>query len=244
VNQPLYLQQSVGDSIELLRMMEPKEGYYLAFSGGKDSVVIYRLAQMAGVKFDAHYNVTTVDHPELIRFIRSTYPTVTHERVKDTMWTLIPKRLMPPTRLARYCCEVLKEGGGEGRVVVMGVRWAESARRRKAWRPIEPCSKKGTVKINPILFWTDDEVWQFIHSENIPYCSLYDKGYKRLGCIGCPMSHNKRKELEANPKFRDAYLRAFGRMIEERKKRGLDKGVEGHALWDTPEHVMEWWLSR
>jgi phosphoadenosine phosphosulfate reductase len=166
------------------------------------------------------------------------------ERSPETMWQLIPRKLMPPTRMVRYCCEVLKERGGEGRVVVMGVRWAESARRRKSWKVVEKCIKKSRITINPILFWTDAEVWEFIHSENIPYCSLYDDGYKRLGCVGCPMSYNKRRELDAYPKIKAAYLRAFGRMIEERKKRGLDSGAEGHAKWDTPENVMEWWLSR
>jgi len=237
MNQPLYLAQSVSDSIELLRMMEPKEGYYLAFSGGKDSVVIYRLAEMAGVKFDAHYNVTTCDMPELVRFIRASYPTVAHERPEKTIWQLIPEHLMPPTRLARYCCEHLKERGGEGRMVIMGVRRAESPR-RKSWKVINPCEKKGTVKVNPILFWTDDEVWGFIRSENVPYCELYDQGYKRLGCVGCPMNTHRKSELERYPKIRGAYLRAFGRMLEERKRRNLK------TEWQTPEEVMEWWLSK
>jgi phosphoadenosine phosphosulfate reductase len=243
VTNTLFLAQSVADSIELLKMMEPPEGYYLAFSGGKDSVVIYRLAEMAGVKFDAHYHMTP-DPPPLVKFIRQQFPSVIMERSPETMWQLIPRKLMPPTRMVRYCCEVLKERGGEGRVVVMGVRWAESARRRKSWKVVEKCIKKSRITINPILFWTDAEVWEFIHSENIPYCSLYDDGYKRLGCVGCPMSYNKRRELDAYPKIKAAYLRAFGRMIEERKKRGLDSGAEGHAKWDTPENVMEWWLSR
>ena len=134
MNQPLYLRQSVSDSIELLRTMEPKEGYYLAFSGGKDSVVIYRLAEMAGVKFDAHYNITTVDPPELVKFIRNEYPTVIMDRPERTMWQIISGSpghgLMPPTRKVRYCCEILKERGGEGRVVIMGIRRSESPRRK------------------------------------------------------------------------------------------------------------------
>ena len=53
-------------AIERFRTFEPNEGYYIAFSGGKDSVVIKALADMAGVKYDAHYNVTSVDPPELV----------------------------------------------------------------------------------------------------------------------------------------------------------------------------------
>lgn len=108
----------VEKAIKRLQMYEPPEGYYLCFSGGKDSVVIKALADMAGVKYDAHYNVTSVDPPELVRFIKREYPEVIFDYPRDkngnreTMWTLIPKRKIPPTRVARYCCAVLKESGG------------------------------------------------------------------------------------------------------------------------------------
>lgn len=108
----------VDKAIMRLKAYEPPEGYYLCFSGGKDSVVIKALADMAGVKYDAHYNVTSVDAPELVRFIKDEYPEVEFEypRYKDgtraTMWNLIPKKKMPPTRVARYCCAELKEKSG------------------------------------------------------------------------------------------------------------------------------------
>lgn len=72
--------------------------------------------------------------------------------------------------------------------------------------------------LNPIIDWTTDEVWEFIHEYNIPYCELYDQGYKRLGCIGCPMGsvEHRLKEFEKYPKYKAAYIRAFDRMIAER----------------------------
>lgn len=133
----LYGKDKVEVAIDRFKTFEPPEGYYLAFSGGKDSVVIKALADMSGVKYDAHYNVTSVDPPELIHFIRKEYPDVEfcYPRDEDghriTMWNLIPKKKMPPTRLVRYCCRVLKEGGGDGRFTVTGVRWAESRGRRE-----------------------------------------------------------------------------------------------------------------
>ena len=126
----------VETAIKRLQTFEPPEGYYLAFSGGKDSVVIKALADMAGVKYDAHYNLTTVDPPELVFFIKEQHPDVKIEKARDeegkqiTMWNLIPRKKMPPTRTVRYCCVVLKVGGGDGRFVVTGVRWAESAKRK------------------------------------------------------------------------------------------------------------------
>ena len=135
-------------AIDRFRAFEPEDGYYLAFSGGKDSQSIYHLAQMAGVKFDAHYRVTSVDPPELVRFIKRQYPDVSIDFPRDndgkviTMWNLIPKKLMPPTRLVRYCCEKLKETGGKGRIVVTGVRHAESPKRKEMHGVITMPNKK------------------------------------------------------------------------------------------------------
>lgn len=117
-----------------------QKGYYLAFSGGKDSIVIKALAEMAGVPYDAHYRLTSVDPPELVRFIKDKHPDVhidipRYKTGEDagkqiTMWNLIQKKKYPPTRIARYCCEYLKEDGGDGRMCITGVRWAESVNRK------------------------------------------------------------------------------------------------------------------
>ncbi len=249
-------------AIDRLQAFEPPEGYYLAFSGGKDSQCIYHLAKEAGVKFDAHYNLTTADPPELVWFIKKNYPDVSRDRPKETMWQLIPRKLMPPTRLARYCCQELKEGGGEGRIVVTGVRWAESVRRKQT-RGIaevlgkskktnyillndneqermmfENCTKKGKRIVNPIIDWEDEDVWEYIHTRNIEYCKLYDEGFKRLGCIGCPMAgkDGMLHEFERWPKFKQAYMRAFQRMLDTRKTKGLENN------WETPEDVFNWWV--
>ena len=104
-------------AIKRFKTYEPEEGFYLCFSGGKDSIVIKALADMAGVKYDAHYNVTGIDPPELVRYIKDVHPDVAFDIPRDkdgkriTMWSLIPQKKIPPTRIARYCCQFLKEGG-------------------------------------------------------------------------------------------------------------------------------------
>lgn len=124
-------------AVDRLKAYEPKEGYFLAFSGGKDSVTVKALCDLAGVKYDAHYSVTSVDPPELVEFIKKEHPDVSRDIPHDkdgapvTMWNLIPKKLMPPTRLVRYCCKALKESAGDGRITLTGVRWAESTNRKK-----------------------------------------------------------------------------------------------------------------
>jgi phosphoadenosine phosphosulfate reductase len=235
-------------AIDRLRNLEPAEGYYLAFSGGKDSVTIYRLAEMAGVKFDAHYNITTVDPPELVRFIRNQYPTVERHRPEMSMWELLRREKTPPLRLIRYCCRILKEGGGEGRMVVTGVRWAESARRAKR-QMTEQC-KQGSTKVflHPIIDWTDSDVWAFIRGYGVPYCSLYDEGFKRLGCVLCPMASNTEAEMQRWPRIAAQYRRVFDQMYELRivhneERRRLGRKV--HELTFTSgAEWFNWWIIR
>jgi len=233
----LFLADRIAESIEIMRMYEPPDGYFLAFSGGKDSMVLMAMAQEAGIKFDAHYSITSADPPELVKFIRAEYPSVARDHPEWTMWTLIPHKLMPPTRLVRYCCEFLKEGGGEGRVVLTGVKKADSTARRKS--QVYSCRKKGKVIVNPLLNWCDDEIWDYIRTRNLPYCELYDQGFSRLGCIGCPMAGPKRQreEFQRWPKYEQMYLRAFSKMLDERKRRGLKTD------WTSAEEVMSWWLK-
>ena len=104
----------VAIAVERLWMHCPEKGYYLAFSGGADSTALMRLAELACVPFDAHFNITTVDPPEVLKYIREYHPNVQRHRPDESMWQLIVRHGIPPTRLIRYCCEVLKERGGIG----------------------------------------------------------------------------------------------------------------------------------
>lgn len=237
------VRDKVAIAIDRLCQFEPPEGYHLAFSGGKDSVTILRLAQMAQVKFDAHYQITTVDPPELYKFIKEQYPEVERHRPEMSMFRLIIHKKRPPTRLARFCCEALKERGGAGRIVMTGIRWEESPRRAKR-RMVQTCYKDETkTYLSPIIDWTTEDVWQFIGRENVPYCSLYDEGFDRLGCVLCPMQCTQwkiEKEMARWPQFVDAYTRTFERMIAARQKQGLKISDN----WQTGEAVFDWWIDR
>lgn len=279
------IRDNVQAAIDILRMFEPSEGYYLAFSGGKDSQCVYHLAKEAGVKFDAHYSVTSVDPPELVRFIKTNYTDVEIKIPHDkdgnpiTMWNLIPKRRFPPTRVARYCCEALKESNGKYRVTLTGVRKAESVNRAKNQGMVTITGKSKAVKkiveesganftqtirggvvlnfdndtsrnvvdmcyrttktlVNPIIDWSEEDVWNYLNEKGIRHCCLYDEGFTRIGCIGCPMNPKAAQELEKRPKYKAMYLRAFERMLADGKKAGID-----YKAWETGEDVMKWWLK-
>lgn len=107
-------------------------------------------------------------------------------------------------------------------------------------RMAEHCIRTGKALLNPIIDWEEEDVWEFLNGNGIEHCCLYDQGYKRLGCIGCPMNTAAAAaDLEKYPAYKKLYLKAFERMIQVRKERGL--GVEGR--WETPEKIMNWWLE-
>lgn len=242
-------------------------------SGGKDSGVCVKLAQAAGIPFEVLHSHTTADAPETVQFIRKElyrlellgikcdiqYPMYKGKRT--SMWSLIPQKLMPPTRLMRYCCEVLKEAGGANRFIATGVRWAESAKRqnRGMYETITPnikkrvilnndnddtrllfenCQLKATRVVNPIIDWTDDEVWDYTKVEKIPCNPLYCE-FKRVGCVGCPLaSKGRQKEFARWPQYMKMYIHAFDRMLEERNRRG-----KAQLGWQTGRDVFHWWME-
>lgn len=249
----------------------------ICISGGKDSSVITELAIRAGIPAEFMHNHTTADAPETVRFVRSEFkrleelgypctlnmPTYKGKRV--SMWSLIPQKLMPPTRLVRYCCAVLKENGGVGRFIATGVRWEESASRKdnrgiyekngkKESRVIlsndnddrrmlfENCRLKAKRTVNPIIDWKDDDVYGFLDDAKAPMNPLYSEGQCRVGCVGCPMAGKKGREAEFIrwPKYKDLYIRAFDNMILERKRRGTsEKTID----WETGKDVFNWWME-
>lgn len=255
---------------EALQSRAPGEKLYIAYSGGKDSECIAELA-LTAVGQDAceiHYHATGIDPPELVKHVKARFRAWSEQDVEchfdkpaANMHDLIVAK-GPPKRTKRFCCDKLKEGKGIGRVVVTGVRWAESSRRadvhgvltvmsrNKARRGrynddndiqrriIEHCTTKSSITINPIIDWSDADVWGFLRSNSIPYCSLYDEGFTRLGCIGCPMAgDNRYREFARWPHMRRYFMRAFAEMLAYRPQYAERFG------WHTAEDVWHWWME-
>lgn len=229
----------VSVSIERLKSFEPADGYYLAFSGGKDSVVIKALADMAGVKYDAHYSQTTIDPPELIYFMREHHKDV-HWEAPEVPFLIKLRTKGMPLRQSRWCCELYKENGGAGRVVATGIRAAESPRRAKR-KMVEFCYRDSTKRfVHPIHDWSDQQVWDFIKDYNIPYCKLYDEGIKRLGCLFCPMASvkAKKREMERYPAYKKAFIKSFESLYRLRK----EQGRTSVDRWSSGEDMFYWWV--
>ena len=105
---------------------------------------------------------------------------------------------------------------------------------------ISKAKKNQDLLCNPIYPWTDSDVWEFIHERKMKYNPLYDKGFLRVGCIGCPMASNQVQELEMYPKYKQNYINAFDRMLKKRKAEGKDDS-KGH--WTNAETMYKWWIQ-
>lgn len=258
------LEHKIAYSIALLRRGEAlalrmsPDGYYLAFSGGKDSMVLYHLAKMAGVKFKAHMQVTTIDPPELMQFVRANYPDVVLHRPAINFYDLIVKKRMLPMRNARYCCAYLKEQAGGGTVTLLGIRAAESTRRaarnelevsghkfsgnldqfnRRTDRSFACVNGKDKIMLSPIFRWSDADVWNFIRGQGLPYCRLYDEGFYRIGCIFCPMASKKSKIIDRRryPGFERAIKHSIQKLIDTRN---YMQNFNANA-----NEIFDWWVS-
>lgn len=227
-------------AIERIQAFVPVDGYYLAFSGGKDSVVLKKLTEMAQVKFDAHYSFTTIDPPELVKFNKQYHPDVGFDRPKMPFLKILQTRGFP-TRHGRWCCEELKEKHGGGRTLLTGIRWEESSNRSKR-KLVESCYKdESKTYVNPIIDWSESEIWEFVDLYKLPYCELYDQGFSRIGCLFCPLSYYKRRleEFKRYPKFVKAFVRSFEILYKFRKIQG-NNSVD---RWKSGEEMFMYWIN-
>ena len=208
-------------AVDFLVEHEPPEGYFLGFSGGKDSVVLLDLARRAGVNFQAYYSATGIDPPELVKFIRDEFPEVIWKRPKRSFYADIVKKGFP-TKFARWCCDTLKKQPTKDIPLnhrLMGIRGEESNKRKK--RPqIDKLNKWHIYK--PMFYWMAWEIWDHIERHKLPYCSLYDEGFDRLGCVVCPFlcrpnqgALNKHKARW--PKHYYAFEKAMVRLWDNRE---------------------------
>ena len=308
------LQGKILHSVELIRKAEklslaydPENGYYNTFSGGKDSQCLYHIVKLAGVKHKTHMKLTSVDPPEVIRFVKTQYPDVDLIKPGKSIYQYAVDMKILPTIRVRWCCAKFKENAGAGKVSLIGIRHAESPRRAKRneveinnrkfsgnldelddYRKARNSQKRGrkpkgyrevtivnatgertlgcirgkeSLLISPIINWTDDDVWTFLNTLGITHCELYDQGWHRIGCIGCPMSSAKQKILENErwPHVKRNWIKAIKAI---RNSGGFHKRIYARfqdyfGFWESSssnrltdeqeneiaENIYDWWIS-
>ena len=260
------LAKKIRYSVDLIRKSEkmalrldPENGFYNTFSGGKDSQCLYHLVKLSDVKHKTHMNLTSVDPPEVIRFVKRQYPDVELIKPRMSIYDMAKKKHILPTRTLRWCCAEYKEMNGAGKVTLIGIRREESVRRAKRgeisteikgkrneetfdqWSEHEEkmvtcVGGKDKILVSPIIYWTERDVWEFLNVNCIPHCELYDQGYTRIGCICCPISRprHKAKEIIRWPHVKRNWLKTIQWLI--------DNGYINHNFTEA-ETGFRWWIS-
>lgn len=281
------------EAMEIL-MLFGKDGCTIADSGGKDSSVLKRIAEKCheqyGLNFKLEHSHTGLDAPETVYFIRREkeryeragfeyiiqYPKIYFDR-------LCVKKGMLPTRIARFCCEELKETyGARNERLVTGVRKSESTNRQanqgivtitkkggipedvkkhpdfeltprggvrllnydndESVQMVYTCFRTNKVLVNPLINWSEDDVWKYISDEHLPINPLYECGWNRVGCVGCPMASYKGRmqEFERYPKYRDRYIRIADKIVEVTKERAAKKGMQYTGAESGIKYFKRW----
>lgn len=238
----------------------------VGFSGGKDSQVVYDLCKRAGIHFEAKFN-HCFESPTTLNFIREYYPEVQWRReVKQGFFENIRANhtgLLPTIERA-FCCHDYKHNPRYvDNAAILGVRRCESAKR--ADRAVlntknktslqknnkifpkyfeEHCVKTGApneILLNPIVDWSDVEVWEYIRLHHLPINPEYSER-NRVGCIICPKANfnSNYKALLTYPKLIDAVIRAREKAIRDGSYDWVITGDNIDYSDNKPYYVCRW----
>lgn len=303
----MNLDKKIEQSKRIMRLAaEMSEHYYhkpiiICYSGGKDSDVILRLAMECLNKdqFEVLHSITTVDSPITNRYVNEIYAELKEKGIKceksipvgrdgkpTNMWKLIVEKGIPPTRFARYCCEILKEVNTPNRIAVLGVRENESLKRKgrdvfivigKKYKDakffsldhanevhqealehenepngtvwdcslIQSMRNNKEITVNPIYEWSDANVWEYLNSRGYKHNPMYEMGYSRVGCVGCPLANYKQKQKEFRdfPTYKKHYIESFDAMLVILRQRGWKLDNNERLPWTDGEAVFNWWIE-
>lgn len=244
------LEQKTAEAIRFIQRHSKNHASTLmvGFSGGKDSVVIAKLCELAGIDYRLVHSLTGVDMPEVVQFIRKQYPDCQIVRPKQNFWHSITTR-NPPLPNYRWCCTTLKKQPSHKlpyKLRVMGIRKEES-RTRARYPRVNYFEKLDHTHIYPIFEWNEAEVWEFIEQYNLPVPSIYNEGICRGGCIVCP--YHSQLEYETYRKKYPAVYRLFerqvGKWFAKRKAQGRDMAYDSAQAFldDWYKHKAIWYRN-
>jgi phosphoadenosine phosphosulfate reductase len=200
----------IGEALVQLKSYQDSN-VYVSFSGGKDSLVALDLALRAGIS-KAVFCDTTIEFKETSHYIKRVedFYGITIERVKAplTFFELV-KKIGFPSRKSKWCCEVFKFAPQASFALknkldgyITGLRHEESNHRR-SYQLVDANPHVPTMQINPLIEWTQDEIWNYINAENLPINPLYEY-FERIGCWVCP-NRTSQEWMQITRHFPDLY---------------------------------------
>ena len=210
-------------------------------SGGKDSTVLENIVKRSGIKYNLYHGMTTIDPPELYKYVIKNYPNVIIARPKKSYWRMLSVWVVP-SRSIRWCCAKIKHGPLDlislEPIKIIGTR-AEESTARKILPKVNFYEKRNQTHIYPLLNWTEADIWEYIETYNLPYCELYDHGFDRTGCIVCPQRGEKQHAIYRNryPGMFKAFEHAVKKLYKKRVKQGKI------MFYTTPEEFLINWYK-
>lgn len=177
--------------------------------GAEDQVITYMLS-----KIDKSANIITLDtgrvfpetydllHRTVNRYgmsIKSYYPDTT--QVEEMVNTKGINLFYESVENRKLCCHVrkivpLRRALHGMDAWITGLRREQSVTRTD-FKIVEWDSANGLIKINPLLEWSEEQVWECIRKNNIPYNKLHDQGFPSIGCQPCTRAIEKGEDLRA-----------------------------------------------
>ena len=223
------------EAIDRIRYFATEPPVFVAFSGGKDSAVVLDLAHRSGIIFIPFQNVTGLDDPAVVRFIRQ------DARIKmfsppKSLTDLAVSYGCLPTHKYRWCCRELKERMPSCGLVLTGIRAQESTR-RAGRRMVETCRRYPRKHyLHPIIDWTTADVWTYVHDRDLPVAPLYKTPSDRIGCVLCPLTRLLPEDLQRYPHIANKWLRAA--------EAAYATSPRLQAAFPHLADYWHWWLDR
>lgn len=183
------------DTISRLAVFFPEEVCFSTSFGMEDQVITDLLKNSdvkiftldTGRLFEETYNTWTLTNAKYQKSIKAYYPNpeelepFVEERGPDSFYTSVENR--------KQCCHIrkvqpLKRALQGNKVWITGLR-AEHSPDRENLLQLEWDESNQIIKYHPLLYWTTEDVKNYIRKHDIPYNILHDKGFVSVGCAPC-----------------------------------------------------------
>ena len=218
-------------------------------SGGKDSAVAYDIFKQLKIPFRTLFGNTSNETHHTYKYIFDNYPDVEIVNPDKGFYQYIKDTNFIPTRFARSCCTIYKEGNigkylddNKKILNVVGIRRDES-KNRSNYKKIRKgkgskLQQSNWTQYNIIIDFTDLDIWSYILVKNLPINKLYKFGYNRVGCTNCPFRSDY--ELSLNKEFLPLYYARWQQILS---KHFIDNGTALNLNCTLDEFLKGAWRA-